>query len=201
VRNNAFCSVSTLFAAGAGSESDNCGNPWAELTIAGHLHIGAMRRLVKELEGNPEVMQEFVLSLGTNARRSSAIKATAAEQSVLSSAEGRAAAPAQLAAALSEADIDGDGIVTRFEFRKWMLKQAEATAGGVAAAVGPPTGRQLGLFGLNVAIPMIGFGFMDNFIMILAGDAIDASIGARLGISMMASAALVRPFPVPSGFS
>lgn len=162
---------------------------------AGARAVYATHRLVKELEGNPALMQEFVLSLGTNARRSIAIKATAAEQAVLSSAEGRAAAPGQLAAAVSAADIDGDGIVTRFEFNKWMLKQAQATVGGAAAAAvatGPPTGRQLGLFGLNVAIPMIGFGFMDNFIMILAGDAIDASIGTRLGISMMASAALVR---------
>lgn len=35
-----------------------------------------------------------------------------------------------------------------------------------------------------------GKGFMDNFIMILAGDAIDASIGTYFGLSMMASAAL-----------
>lgn len=155
----------------------------------------AMHRLVKELEGNPVLMQKFVLSLGTNARRSIAISATAAEQAELSSAAGRAAAPGQLAAAVSAADIDGDGVVTRFEFNKWMSKQAQAIVGGAAAVAiptGPPTGRQLGLFGLNVAIPMIGFGFMDNFIMILAGDAIDASIGTRLGISMMASAALVR---------
>eukprot|EP01044_Picomonas_judraskeda_P014787 COSAG03_NODE_2396_length_2812_cov_2.107630_3_plen_35_part_01 len=33
----------------------------------------AMHRLVKELEGNPVLMQKFVLSLGTNARRSIAI--------------------------------------------------------------------------------------------------------------------------------
>lgn len=140
-------------------------------------------------------MQEFVLSLGANARRSIAIKATAAEEAVLSSAEGRAAARRQLGAAVSSADIDNDGIVTRHEFNKWLSKQAEAVAGGAVAAAAtdaPPTSRQLGLLGLNVAIPMIGFGFMDNFIMILAGDAIDASIGTRLGISMMASAALVR---------
>lgn len=40
------------------------------------------------------------------------------------------------------------------------------------------------------SIPMVCFGFMDNFIMIIAGDAIDTSIGAKLGISTMAAAAL-----------
>ena len=36
----------------------------------------------------------------------------------------------------------------------------------------------------------MGFGFLDNAIMIVAGDAIDASLGAKFGLSMMA-----RPGP------
>ncbi|CAL8133039.1 unnamed protein product [Orchesella dallaii] len=40
------------------------------------------------------------------------------------------------------------------------------------------------------ALPFIGFGFLDNLIMILAGDYIDLTIGAALGISTMAAAAL-----------
>ena len=157
------------------------------------------------------MMQEFVLSLGKNARRSIAIKATAAEAAELTCAEGKATVPGArrvldrsdttvLAAAVSSADIDGDGIVTRHEFSAWMAKQAAAAAeasGAAAAAVTAPTARQLGLFGLNVAIPMIGFGFMDNFIMILAGDAIDASIGAENGARVcVLSSASVCPEPV-----
>ena len=159
------------------------------------------------------MMQEFVLSLGKNARRSIAIKATAAEAAELTCAEGKATVPGArrvldrsdttvLAAAVSSADIDGDGIVTRHEFSAWMAKQAAAAAeasGAAAAAVTAPTARQLGLFGLNVAIPMIGFGFMDNFIMILAGDAIDASIGAekrRARRACVLSSASVCPEPV-----
>ncbi|XP_076806670.1 transmembrane protein 65-like isoform X3 [Clavelina lepadiformis] len=38
-------------------------------------------------------------------------------------------------------------------------------------------------------IPFIGFGFLDNAIMILAGEYIDFTIGAALGISTMAAAA------------
>lgn len=43
---------------------------------------------------------------------------------------------------------------------------------------------------LQRAVPFVGFGFMDNAIMILAGDYIEASIGVTLGISTMAAAAL-----------
>jgi hypothetical protein len=45
------------------------------------------------------------------------------------------------------------------------------------------------LFIINV-IPFIGFGFIDNAIMILAGGTIDSSLGALLCISTMAAAAL-----------
>lgn len=43
---------------------------------------------------------------------------------------------------------------------------------------------------LRAAIPMIGFGFMDNFVLIIAGDYIDSTIGVSLGISTMCAAAL-----------
>ena len=39
---------------------------------------------------------------------------------------------------------------------------------------------------------MLGFGFLDNFIMIMAGEYIDLTLGAKLGISTMAAAALGR---------
>lgn len=37
---------------------------------------------------------------------------------------------------------------------------------------------------------MVGFGFVDNVIMIVAGDAIDASLGVRFGVSTLAAAGL-----------
>eukprot|EP00440_Ansanella_granifera_P026284 gb/GFBE01028547.1/.p1 GENE.gb/GFBE01028547.1/~~gb/GFBE01028547.1/.p1 ORF type:complete len:478 (+),score=76.33 gb/GFBE01028547.1/:1-1434(+) len=52
------------------------------------------------------------------------------------------------------------------------------------------TRGQLVRLGLVSAIPFVGFGFMDNVIMIVAGDAIDASIGVKLGVSTMAAAGL-----------
>ena len=37
---------------------------------------------------------------------------------------------------------------------------------------------------------MVGFGFADNAIMIVAGDRIDATLGVRLGFSTLAAAGL-----------
>lgn len=54
----------------------------------------------------------------------------------------------------------------------------------------PPTQAQLKQLAIKSSIPFVGFGFMDNVIMILAGDAIDASIGVKLGVSTMAAAGL-----------
>lgn len=64
--------------------------------------------------------------------------------------------------------------------------QAEATAGPTPR----PSGSALKTVALACAIPAIGFGFVDNLIMIVAGDSIDHSIGVVMGISTMAAAGL-----------
>lgn len=53
-----------------------------------------------------------------------------------------------------------------------------------------PSRRDLKLVALNVGVPFIGFGIMDNALLIVAGDAIDASVGVALNISTMCAAAL-----------
>uniref|UniRef100_A0A2K5YHG9 Transmembrane protein 65 n=1 Tax=Mandrillus leucophaeus TaxID=9568 RepID=A0A2K5YHG9_MANLE len=50
----------------------------------------------------------------------------------------------------------------------------------------PPTPGQLRYVFIHNAIPFIGFGFLDNAIMIVAGTHIEMSIGIILGISTMA---------------
>jgi len=50
--------------------------------------------------------------------------------------------------------------------------------------------KELCHLAFHQAIPFVGFGFLDNFIMILAGDYIDHNIGVTLGITTMAAAAL-----------
>ncbi|XP_064203902.1 transmembrane protein 65-like isoform X2 [Anguilla rostrata] len=54
----------------------------------------------------------------------------------------------------------------------------------------PPTTAQLRYVLLHNAIPFVGFGFLDNAIMIAAGTQIELSIGVIFGISTMAAAAL-----------
>lgn len=53
-----------------------------------------------------------------------------------------------------------------------------------------PSFRNLQLVALTQAIPFVGFGFMDNAILIIAGDAIDTSLGIYLGISTLCAAAI-----------
>eukprot|EP00471_Norrisiella_sphaerica_P009033 CAMPEP_0184504108 /NCGR_PEP_ID=MMETSP0113_2-20130426/52286_1 /TAXON_ID=91329 /ORGANISM="Norrisiella sphaerica, Strain BC52" /LENGTH=396 /DNA_ID=CAMNT_0026893725 /DNA_START=585 /DNA_END=1775 /DNA_ORIENTATION=- len=48
---------------------------------------------------------------------------------------------------------------------------------------------QLRIHGINCAIPMIGFGFMDNMVMIQAGDFIDNHIGVAFGLTTLTAAA------------
>ncbi|XP_068603104.1 transmembrane protein 65 [Brachionichthys hirsutus] len=54
----------------------------------------------------------------------------------------------------------------------------------------PPNRAQIRYVLLHNAIPFVGFGFLDNAIMIAAGTQIELSIGVTLGISTMAAAAL-----------
>ncbi|CAM2107012.1 unnamed protein product [Caretta caretta] len=56
--------------------------------------------------------------------------------------------------------------------------------------VAPPSPGQLKHVFFHNAIPFVGFGFLDNAIMIAAGTQIELSIGVVLGITTMAAAAL-----------
>ncbi|XP_008321435.1 transmembrane protein 65-like [Cynoglossus semilaevis] len=56
--------------------------------------------------------------------------------------------------------------------------------------IAPPTAAQLRYVLLHNALPFVGFGFLDNCIMIVAGTQIELSIGVIFGISTMAAAAL-----------
>ena len=59
-----------------------------------------------------------------------------------------------------------------------------------ATTVPEPSFSDLRLVALQQAIPFVGFGIMDNAILIMAGDAIDTSLGVLLGISTMCAAAI-----------
>ena len=66
------------------------------------------------------------------------------------------------------------------------LKDTSATAvdADTGAASSRPTAEQLRLVFVHQMLPFIGFGFLDNLIMILAGEYLDVTIGVTLGISV-----------------
>lgn len=69
---------------------------------------------------------------------------------------------------------------------------AASEAGTSASGVSVPSPRvgQLAAVALQVSPPFLAFGFMDNFIMLVAGDFIDQSFGVVLGLSALAAAGL-----------
>lgn len=70
------------------------------------------------------------------------------------------------------------------------LHQLEEKKIGVGTTIPQPAWADLRKLAIHQSLPFIGFGFLDNLIMILAGEFIDAKIGATLTISTMAAAAL-----------
>lgn len=56
--------------------------------------------------------------------------------------------------------------------------------------VNPPNFNEVRQLFFAQALPFVGFGFLDNLLMIVAGDYIDLTIGVTLGISTMAAAGL-----------
>lgn len=73
---------------------------------------------------------------------------------------------------------------------KEAIRQREESKIGVTEAIEKPHLNDLYKLGVHQSLPFIGFGLLDNLIMIVAGEYIDASIGASLAISTMAAAAL-----------
>lgn len=57
-------------------------------------------------------------------------------------------------------------------------------------SVAPPRSRQLLSLFAFIAVPFVGFGFADNFIMIVCGDYIDSTLGVKFGMTTMAAAGL-----------
>ncbi|XP_027701279.1 transmembrane protein 65-like isoform X1 [Vombatus ursinus] len=71
-----------------------------------------------------------------------------------------------------------------------MMRVMQLTDSAEKLEAPPPSQGQLRYVFIHNALPFVGFGFLDNAIMIVAGTQIELSIGIILGISTMAAAAL-----------
>eukprot|EP00494_Astrolonche_serrata_P023849 UN24107 len=74
------------------------------------------------------------------------------------------------------------------EIRKQMLENEELQI------TTKPSQRQLWLTGVQAGIPFVGFGFLDNLLMILFGEFIEYNLGHLMGISIMCAAACGNVF-------
>ena len=68
--------------------------------------------------------------------------------------------------------------------------KSSSSSSSSSSVVLEPTDRELRVVAMHQAVPFVGFGIMDNSILILAGEAIDINLGATLGISTMCAAAI-----------
>lgn len=79
--------------------------------------------------------------------------------------------------------------------RGWMGRRTNSSSARQEVAdasnsVEPPTRSQLFRVFSQAAVPMIGFGIMDQTVMIQAGNAIDCTIGVLFGLSTLSAAAI-----------
>ena len=72
----------------------------------------------------------------------------------------------------------------------WKRRAPTLLAVSAARSDSPASRSQLLKLGLVAAVPCFTFGFLDNSIMLLAGEAIENSLGIKFGISAMACAAM-----------
>lgn len=91
-----------------------------------------------------------------------------------------------------KADKNHDGVLTLKEFIAWG-DTARAAQGPEFVEVAP-SWKQLRRLFLRQIVPYMGFGFVDNSMMIITGDVIDASLCVAFGFSTMAAAALGNAF-------
>jgi hypothetical protein len=93
----------------------------------------------------------------------------------------------------AKADVDKDGKLSEPELKGWvtsLLTPSEEDKEEEEEHVAAPTARQYYAAFVCQTVPFIGFGIMDNGIMIIAGDQIDLTLGVTLGLSTMAAAGL-----------
>ena len=92
----------------------------------------------------------------------------------------------------AKADKNADGTLSYGEFKTWA--EMIIRSSGPQQADVPVTNTQLQALAIQNSIPYVGFGCVDNSLMILSGDLIDGTLGVVFGLSTLAAAALGNAF-------
>ena len=145
--------------------------------------------IIAALEKDPKVMEQVIQCMSPESRRRLVIAGSTAEWFGKEKIDDEVAS----------ADLDKDQFISPKDFDAWLasaIKRFPETRGSLpdgatiakgAAAV--PMAALL-LIAFEAGLPFVGFGFLDNAVMIVAGDMIDQSLGMWLHCSVMASAAM-----------
>ncbi|GET93795.1 hypothetical protein, conserved [Leishmania tarentolae] len=166
-----------------------------------------LQRIAQLIENDPRILLEVIANLDPHSRRRLVVAGGAMEWFGTESA----------AQEVEKADEDKDRQISPKDFDHWFesaLKRRQeeqkkrATEGkqvtnlesGTSAAANTaspaaPVSKAVPLAALfmiaaEAGLPFVGFGFLDNSTMILAGDVIDGSLGCYLNCSVLASAAM-----------
>ena len=81
----------------------------------------------------------------------------------------------------------------------YFARRSRRLASTTAEVVEPPSAENLKILFFHAAVPMFGFGMMDNTVMIQAGDLIDQTIGVTMGFSTLTACAFGQVFSDVSG--
>lgn len=162
-----------------------------------------LKKIAQFIENDPRILMEMVANLDPQIRRRLIVTGGAMEWFGKENA----------ALEVEKADIDKDRQISPKDFDHWFesalkrrqeeqkklveAKQIAASAGAELKLGAPSTPASsalpfsaLLLIALEAGLPFVGFGFLDNATMILAGDAIDSTLGLYLNCSVLASAAM-----------
>ncbi|EPY41646.1 hypothetical protein AGDE_02278 [Angomonas deanei] len=183
--------------------------PSATPSSPNHLSKEELDKIIHLMERDPLILMEVVAHLKPEDRRRLIVAGGAVEWFGKDSAEREVRA----------ADQDNDRQISPKDFDHWFenaqrrkqeekkkkaaeeaeqkeKKGVEATAESTTTSTktkvitGAVPFAALCLIGLEAGLPFVGFGFLDNATMILAGDFIDGTLGFYLNCSVLASAAM-----------
>lgn len=148
-----------------------------QLTTSSSDQMPSPTELAKMLASDPVALHALMDALPADAKKQVGLKWAATE----------------LENEFAKADTDADGNLEWSEFRTW-ANDAMRDGAERGTSEAPATREQLRALFITSFLPFVGFGFTDNTMMVLFGDAIDGTIGLALGMSTMAAAAVGNSF-------